>query len=221
MGVGRCLHTCQTEGYLANFAHLIFPDFVNSSFPSRCVLVWFVFWVSEWVWSLQRKRPRDEPDFLQRESDYENWKGEPWLLLPGTPSPVEKHNLYSQRILSRFMLRTRVSVPKSKQRKQVCLGRWILETLKGLGHAVLEKKAAIRNSSGSFISLRLLCNTSPQKLSCLKHASFLFFFKDFYLFIHERNTERDRDLNRGRRRLLMGSRLWDLIDPWTRDHALS
>ena len=39
-----------------------------------------------------------------------------------------------------------------------------------------------------------------------------FFFK--ILFIHERHTERGRDIGRGSSRLLTGSLMWDLIpDP--------
>ena len=37
------------------------------------------------------------------------------------------------------------------------------------------------------------------------------FFLRFYLFIHERVTERGRDIGRGRSRLHAGSPMWDLI----------
>ena len=48
----------------------------------------------------------------------------------------------------------------------------------------------------------------------------LFFFKRFYLFIHERHRERGRDIGRGRSRLSSGSLMWDSIPgPW--DHDLS
>ena len=47
-----------------------------------------------------------------------------------------------------------------------------------------------------------------------------FFFKDFRLFIHERHTERSRDIVRRRSRLLTGSLMWDsILGP--QDHALS
>ena len=48
------------------------------------------------------------------------------------------------------------------------------------------------------------------------------FLKRFYLFIHERHTERERgrDLSRGRSRLHAGSPKWDLIRE-LQDHALS
>ena len=49
---------------------------------------------------------------------------------------------------------------------------------------------------------------------------FLSFFKRFYLFIHERHTERGRDIGRGRSRLHTGSQMWDSILGF-RDHALS
>ena len=46
------------------------------------------------------------------------------------------------------------------------------------------------------------------------------FLKRFYLFIHERHTERGRDTGRGRSRLPVGSPMQDLIPgPW--DHDLS
>ena len=38
-----------------------------------------------------------------------------------------------------------------------------------------------------------------------------FLFLIFYLFIHERHTERGRDTDRGRSRLPAGSPMWDLI----------
>ena len=52
----------------------------------------------------------------------------------------------------------------------------------------------------------------------------LFFFQLYFflkiLFIHERRTERGRDIDRGRSRLLTGSPMWDSI-PGVWDHALS
>ena len=45
-------------------------------------------------------------------------------------------------------------------------------------------------------------------------------FKRFYLFIHERHTERGRDTGRGRSRLPVGSPMWDSI-PGPQDHDLS
>ena len=55
-----------------------------------------------------------------------------------------------------------------------------------------------------------------------KSIYFIFIFKkDFiYLFVHERHTERERDVGRGRSRLPVRSLMWDLI-PGHRDHALS
>ena len=47
-----------------------------------------------------------------------------------------------------------------------------------------------------------------------------FFKKRFYLIIHERHTERGRDLVRGRGRLPVGSLMWDLISG-LQDHVLS
>ena len=47
-----------------------------------------------------------------------------------------------------------------------------------------------------------------------------FFFLGFYLFIHERHTERSRDIGRGRSRLSMGSPMQDSI-PGLWDHDLS
>ena len=44
-------------------------------------------------------------------------------------------------------------------------------------------------------------------------------FLRFYLFIHERYRERDRDIGRGRSRLHGGSRTWDSI-LGLQDHAL-
>ena len=38
-----------------------------------------------------------------------------------------------------------------------------------------------------------------------------FFFLRFYLFIHERHTERGRGVGRGRSRLLTGNLMWDSI----------
>ena len=46
------------------------------------------------------------------------------------------------------------------------------------------------------------------------------FFERFYFFIHERHTERGRDIGRGRSRLPMGSPVWDSI-PGPQDHALN
>ena len=51
-------------------------------------------------------------------------------------------------------------------------------------------------------------------------TNFFFFKKRFYLFIHERHTERGRDTSRGRNRLLEGSLMWDVI-PGFQDHDLS
>ena len=48
---------------------------------------------------------------------------------------------------------------------------------------------------------------------------FFFFFR-FYLFIHERDTERGRDTGRGKSRLCARSPMRDLI-PGPQDHALS
>ena len=56
-----------------------------------------------------------------------------------------------------------------------------------------------------------------QKLHSKYHSLFL---KRFYLFIHERHTERGRDTGRGRSRLHAGSPMQDSI-PGPRDHALS
>ena len=50
--------------------------------------------------------------------------------------------------------------------------------------------------------------------------SFRFFFLRFYLFIHERHTERSRDIGRGRSRLPTGSLMQDSI-PGAWDHTLS
>ena len=49
-------------------------------------------------------------------------------------------------------------------------------------------------------------------------AGFKFFLKRFYLFM--RDTERGRDIGRGRSRLPAGSLMWDLI-PGPRVHTLS
>ena len=46
------------------------------------------------------------------------------------------------------------------------------------------------------------------------------FLKIFYLFIHERHTERGRDTGRGSSRLHAGSPMWDMISG-PRDHDLS
>ena len=48
---------------------------------------------------------------------------------------------------------------------------------------------------------------------------YLFIFKDFYSFIHERDTERGRDPGRGRRRPHVGSPMGDSI-LGLQDHAL-
>ena len=51
------------------------------------------------------------------------------------------------------------------------------------------------------------------------HAITYIFFKDFiYLFM--RDTERGRDIGRGRSRLLTGILMWDSI-PGSQDHALN
>ena len=51
----------------------------------------------------------------------------------------------------------------------------------------------------------------------LKHENF-YFFK--ILFIHERHTERGRDIGRGRSRPLAGSLMWNsILGP--QDHTLS
>ena len=53
----------------------------------------------------------------------------------------------------------------------------------------------------------------------ISSGSLFFIFKDFvYLFM--RDTERDRDIGRGRSRFLVGSLMWVLI-PGPRDHDLS
>ena len=48
----------------------------------------------------------------------------------------------------------------------------------------------------------------------------VFFFLRFYLFIHERHTERDRDTGRGRSWLPVGNLMWDSIQG-PQDHNLS
>ena len=52
------------------------------------------------------------------------------------------------------------------------------------------------------------------------HKVISFFKKRFYLFIHERHRERDRDIGRGRSRLLTSSPMQDSI-PGPQDHDLS
>ena len=47
----------------------------------------------------------------------------------------------------------------------------------------------------------------------------MFFKKIFYLFIRDTDTQRGRDVGRGRSRLQAGSPTWDLI-PGLQDHAL-
>ena len=47
----------------------------------------------------------------------------------------------------------------------------------------------------------------------------LFFKRFFYLSMHERHTERDRDIGRERSRLHAGSPMWHSI-PGLQDHAL-
>ena len=55
---------------------------------------------------------------------------------------------------------------------------------------------------------------------CLPSRKSFFVFQRFYLFIHERHTERGRDIGSGRSRLPEGSPRWDSIPgPW--DHNLS
>ena len=49
-------------------------------------------------------------------------------------------------------------------------------------------------------------------------TSLIFFKKS--LFIHERHTQRGRDIGRGRSRLPLGSLMWDL-SPGPQDHTLS
>ena len=49
---------------------------------------------------------------------------------------------------------------------------------------------------------------------------FFFLKKIFYLFFHERHTERGRDTGRARSRLPAGSSMWDSI-PGPRHHTLS
>ena len=51
-------------------------------------------------------------------------------------------------------------------------------------------------------------------------AALFFFLKRFYLFIHERHTERGRNIGKGESRLHAGSPMWDSI-PGLRDHALN
>ena len=41
------------------------------------------------------------------------------------------------------------------------------------------------------------------------HTIYFYFLKRFYLFIHERHTDRGRDTGRGRSRLHVGSLMWD------------
>ena len=53
-----------------------------------------------------------------------------------------------------------------------------------------------------------------------KSVLYSFSFLIFYLFIHERHTERGRDIGRGRSWLPVGSPMWDLI-PGLQDHDLS
>ena len=48
----------------------------------------------------------------------------------------------------------------------------------------------------------------------------IYYSKGFYLFIHERYTEKGRDMGRRRRRLPVGSLMWGLISG-LQDHALS
>ena len=59
-------------------------------------------------------------------------------------------------------------------------------------------------------------------LHSLQPADTWLFLKKYfiYFFIHERYTERGRDMGRGRSRLPTGSPIWDSVPgPW--DHALS
>ena len=66
-----------------------------------------------------------------------------------------------------------------------------------------------------FFSFQGLKNCSSM-FSCLHSLLFL----RLYLFIHERRTERGRDIGRGRSRCPAGSPMWDSISgPW--DHILA
>ena len=72
------------------------------------------------------------------------------------------------------------------------------------GQAMFSNISFIYNRDGNSISI---CLISP-------------FLKIFYLFIHERRTERGRETGRGRSRLPLGSPMQDSIPgPW--DHDLS
>ena len=63
--------------------------------------------------------------------------------------------------------------------------------------------------------------TVNSKYNTGKSITSVIFFKRFYLFIHERHTQRERGRDAGRRRsrLLAGSPMWDSI-PALQDHAL-
>ena len=160
---GGCLAPCQIEGCLISFAHLIFPALVDFSFPSHkraadSVLGWFEFECGDKVSKQSNQEMnltlcREKVDLVMR-------------------SERGSHDSYfqaflvqwksSQRILNRFMLKTRASVPKSKQSKQYALvdqssGHW-----RGWDMLCWRKRADIRNNSGSFISLLLLCSPSSQ-----------------------------------------------------------
>ena len=53
-----------------------------------------------------------------------------------------------------------------------------------------------------------------------RYLSPLFFLKRFYLFMHDRHTERGRDIGRGKSRLPVESPMWDSI-PGPQGHDLS
>ena len=72
--------------------------------------------------------------------------------------------------------------------------------------------------NGHMLSFLLGKYIRMSRLNCIVDVGLI--FKIFYLFIHERHTERGRDISRGGSRLLAGSPMQDLI-PGPRDHVLS
>ena len=76
----------------------------------------------------------------------------------------------------------------------------------------LRRMRGVPYGSSSLTSLDFCSGVKPHIMKLMsKSTSFLFFLiLRFYLFIHERHTERGRDAGRGRSRLLKGSPMWDL-----------
>ena len=105
----------------------------------------------------------------------------------------------------------------TSQSKRTC---W--NPMDGLGEAEREQRNAL---DGQHTNLqRPLCSCKECRPPHLSHSyclrGFLYMCVCiYYLFIHERHSERGRDTGRGRTRLPLGSPMWDsILRPW--NHAL-